>query len=37
VLVNVSDAFVDLHDRVGSVEEFWEGPRATEAKDPRLP
>ena len=37
VLVNVGDAYVDLRDRVGSVEEFWEGPRAAEAKDPRLP
>ena len=36
VLVNVSDAYVDLKDRVGSVEKFWEGPRATEAKDPWL-
>ena len=36
VLVNVSDAYVDLQDRVGSVEEFWEGPRAGEARDPRL-
>jgi hypothetical protein len=35
VLVNVSDAYVDLQDRVGPVEEFWEGPRATEATDPR--
>jgi len=24
VLVNVGDAYVDLQDRVGSVEEFWE-------------
>jgi hypothetical protein len=37
VLVNVSDAYVDLHDRVGPVEEFWEGPAAPEAQDPRLP
>jgi uncharacterized protein involved in exopolysaccharide biosynthesis len=37
ILVNVGDAYVDLRDRVGSVEEFWEGPRAAEAKDPRLP
>jgi hypothetical protein len=35
VLVNVSDAYVDLHDRVGPVEEFWEGPAAAEAQDPR--
>jgi len=34
VLVNVSDAYVDLHDRVGSVEEFWEGPRDTDSKVP---
>ena len=37
VLVNVSDAYVDLQDRVGSVEEFWEGPRAAAAKDPWRP
>jgi hypothetical protein len=37
VLVNVSDVYVDLHDRVGPVEEFWEGPAAAEAQDPRLP
>jgi uncharacterized protein involved in exopolysaccharide biosynthesis len=37
VLVNVDDAYVDLHDRVGPVEAFWEGPRDTDAKDPRLP
>ena len=37
VLVNVSDAYVDLHDRVGSVEEFWEGARDTDGKDSRLP
>ena len=36
VLVNVDDAYVDLHDRVGSVEEFWEGHRAPEGMDPRL-
>jgi hypothetical protein len=33
VLVNVSDAYVDLHDRVGSVEEFWEGALDTEGKE----
>ena len=37
VLVNVQDAYVDLQDRVGPVEEFWEGLRDTELKDPRLP
>ena len=37
VLVNVQDAYVDLQDRVGPVEEFWEGLRDTEARDPRLP
>jgi hypothetical protein len=35
VLVNVSDAYVDLRDRVGSVEEFWEGPHDAEATDTR--
>lgn len=34
VLVNVSDAYVDLHDRVGSVGEFWEGARDTVGKAP---
>ena len=34
VLVNVSDAYVDLHDRVGSVGEFWEGARDTQGKVP---
>ena len=37
VLVNVSDAYVDLKDRVGPVEEFWEGLRDTEAVDSRRP
>jgi hypothetical protein len=37
VLVNVSDAYVDLHDRVGPVEEFWEGARDTDSKYSRLP
>jgi hypothetical protein len=37
VLVNVQDAYVDLQDRVGPVEEFWEGLRDTEPRDPRLP
>lgn len=37
VLVNVGDAYVDLHDRVGPVETFWEGPREPETQDPRLP
>jgi len=36
VLVNVSDAYVDLRDRVGPVEEFWEGPGDAEAGDPSL-
>jgi uncharacterized protein involved in exopolysaccharide biosynthesis len=36
VLVNVQDAYVDLQDRVGPVEEFWEGLRDTEPRDPRL-
>jgi uncharacterized protein involved in exopolysaccharide biosynthesis len=33
VLVNVRDAYVDLHDRVGSVEDFWEDPKGEAAKD----
>jgi uncharacterized protein involved in exopolysaccharide biosynthesis len=37
VLVNVGDAYVDLHDRVGPVETFWEGPREPDTQDPRLP
>ncbi|MGB8329296.1 MAG: hypothetical protein WCE62_04150 [Polyangiales bacterium] len=35
VLVNVRDAYVDLQDRVGSVEDFWQGARQAEADDPR--
>jgi hypothetical protein len=30
VLVNVGDAYVDLQDRVGTIEEFWDS--ATEAE-----
>jgi hypothetical protein len=37
VLVNLDDVYVDLHDRVGSVEEFWEGARDADPKDSRLP
>jgi uncharacterized protein involved in exopolysaccharide biosynthesis len=37
VLVNVRDAYVDLKDRVGSVEEFWEGLRDAEPVDSRRP
>jgi len=37
VLVNLSDAYVDLQDRVGPVEAFWEGPEDRSANDPRLP
>jgi len=37
VLVNVSDAYVDLKDRVGPVEEFWEGLRDTEPLESRRP
>jgi hypothetical protein len=35
VLVNVGDAYVDLKDRVGPVEEFWEGLRDTEPVESR--
>jgi len=37
VLVNVGDAYVDLKDRVGPVEEFWEGLRETEPVESRRP
>ena len=37
VLVNVPDAYVDLHDRVGPVSEFWEGTRDDEPKHSRVP
>lgn len=37
VLVNVRDSYVDLKDRIGPVEEFWEGLRDTEAQDARRP
>lgn len=36
VLVNVDDAYIDLRDRVGPVEEFWEGHRDAESKNPGL-
>ncbi|MFZ1862910.1 MAG: hypothetical protein WAU39_01695 [Polyangiales bacterium] len=35
VLVNVADAYVDLEDRVGPVEDFWQPPRDGERADPR--
>lgn len=37
VLVNVSDAYVDLKDRVGPVEEFWAGLRDADPLDSRRP
>jgi hypothetical protein len=37
VLVNLSDRYVDLQDRVGPVEAFWEGLREPSSSDPRLP
>ena len=37
VLVNVGDAYVDLQDRVGPVEEFWESSGEAEGKDSRRP
>ena len=37
VLVNLSDVYVDLQDRVGPVEAFWEGLRDPNSSDPRLP
>ena len=37
VLVNLDDTYVDLDDRVGSVEEFWDGVRDADPKDSRLP
>lgn len=37
VLVNLDDTYVDLHDRVGLVEEFWEGARDGDPKDSRRP
>lgn len=37
VLVNVNDAYVDLQDRVGPVEEFWESAGQAESKDSRRP
>jgi uncharacterized protein involved in exopolysaccharide biosynthesis len=35
VLVNVRDAYVDLQDRVGSVEDFWADPSDADVRDPR--
>ena len=37
VLVNVGDAYVDLQDRVGPVEEFWESAGEAKGKDSRRP
>ena len=37
VLVNLEDAYLDTEDRVGPVEEFWQGAREAERTDPRLP
>lgn len=36
VLVNVDDAYVDLEDRVGPVEAFWQGPREGEGGESKL-
>jgi len=36
VLVNVDDAYVDLEDRVGPVEAFWQAPREGEAGERKL-
>ena len=35
ILVNLEDAYVDTQDRVGPVEEFWQGERDSEASGPR--
>jgi hypothetical protein len=37
VLVNVGDAYVDLPDRVGPVEAFWQGLPDVPGNEPRLP
>lgn len=37
VLVNVGDAYVDLQDRVGQVEDFWESAGDAQSKDSRRP
>ncbi|MGB5697219.1 MAG: hypothetical protein WBM46_16295 [Polyangiales bacterium] len=37
VLVNVGQTYVDLPDRVGPVEEFWQAAGARETEDARLP
>ena len=37
VLVNLDETYVDLDDRVGSVEEFWDGVRDADPKDSRRP
>jgi uncharacterized protein involved in exopolysaccharide biosynthesis len=31
VLINVDDAFADVEDRVGAVDEFWQGSRASDS------
>lgn len=37
VLVNLGDAYVDLQDRVGPVEEFWESTSEAESQDSKRP
>ena len=36
VLVNLQDAYLDTEDRVGPVEEFWQGSQDAESAEPRL-
>jgi capsule polysaccharide export protein KpsE/RkpR len=37
VLVNLEDAYLDTEDRVGAVEQFWQGTGDAESAEPRLP
>lgn len=37
VFVDVDDSYIETHDRVGPVEEFWQGEREPSINSPRLP
>lgn len=37
VFVDVDDTYIETHDRVGAVEEFWQGEREASPDSPRLP
>ena len=37
VFVDVDETYIETHDRVGPVEEFWQGEREGSSDNPRLP